>query len=81
MTRITLFSLLLATAITSCNQKQASNSKEKTVVTILQSKDTVPIDELNAKSNLSSGTIAAALLNLEMQGLVCSLPGKIYRLS
>lgn len=56
------------------------SEEEKTVIDILQAKDTVSIDELNFKSKLSSSTVAAALLNLEMQGVVCALPGKVYRL-
>ncbi len=37
MTKITLFSLLLATAITSCNQKQTKNQKGENVLAIEQS--------------------------------------------
>ena len=54
---------------------------EKIVVAILQQQDTIPIDELYFKAGLSSSAIAAALLMLEMQGIVLSLPGKIYKLS
>lgn len=54
--------------------------EEKTVVAILQSKESVAIDELNYRSNLSSSTVAAAVLTLELQGVVTVLPGKLYRL-
>jgi DNA processing protein len=53
---------------------------EKIVVGILQEKDGMHIDELYFKSGLSSSAIAAALLMMEMQGVVISLPGKIYKL-
>lgn len=55
--------------------------EEKTVVAILQSKESVAIDELNYRSNLSSSTVAAAVLTLELQGVVTVLPGKLYRLA
>ena len=53
---------------------------EKTVVDILQSQEQVHIDELYLKSKLNSSAVAAALLMLEMQGVVASLPGKIYKI-
>ena len=36
------------------------------------------IDELNLRSGLSSSAVAAAVLSLEMQNVVVSLPGKRY---
>ncbi len=54
---------------------------ERKLTDILQEKEQVAIDELYAKSGLSSSSVAAALLMLEMQGLVISLPGKMYKLS
>lgn len=57
------------------------SSEEKIVVGILQSQDQVHIDELYFKSRLSSSSVAQALLMLEMQGIVSSLPGKIYKIS
>jgi DNA processing protein len=53
---------------------------EKTVVDILQQQESISIDELYFKSGLSSSAVAAALLMLEMQGVVASLPGKIYKM-
>ena len=53
---------------------------EKTVVEILQQQDSIHIDELYFKSGLSSSEVATALLMLEMQNVVASLPGKMYRL-
>ena len=54
---------------------------EKIVVNILKEKDLVAIDEINLRSGLSSSAIAAAILNLELQGVVATLPGKLYRLN
>jgi DNA processing protein len=53
---------------------------EKTVVEILQQQDSIHIDELYFKSGLSSSEVATALLMLEMQNVVVSLPGKVYKL-
>ncbi len=53
---------------------------EKIVVDILQQQESINIDELYFKSGLSSSAVAAALLMLEMQGVVASLPGKIYKM-
>ncbi|MBL0269735.1 MAG: DNA-protecting protein DprA [Chitinophagaceae bacterium] len=54
---------------------------EKAVIAILQEKETVHIDELNFRSGLSNGAVAAAILRLELENVIVSLPGKIYRLS
>jgi DNA processing protein len=53
---------------------------EKIVINILQQQEQINIDELFLKSKLTSSAVAAALLMLEMQGVVTSLPGKIYKL-
>ncbi len=57
------------------------SADEKIIVDILQSQEQVHIDELYLKSKLSSSAVAAALLMLEMQNVVLSLPGKIYKMS
>ncbi|MEO6187621.1 MAG: DNA-processing protein DprA [Ginsengibacter sp.] len=54
---------------------------EKVVVEILQSQEQVHIDEIYFKSKLNSSSVAAALLMLEMQNVVISMPGKMYKLS
>ena len=54
---------------------------ERMVVDILQLQDSIQIDELYFKSGLSSNAVAAALLMLEMQALVISMPGKVYKLA
>ena len=57
------------------------SADEKIVVSILQVQEQVHIDELFIKSKLSSSAVAAALLMLEMQNVVVSLPGKLYKLN
>src|SRR5215203_2402703 len=57
------------------------STEEKQVVQLLQQKETVSIDEINITSGLSSSTIAAAILNLELQNVITSLPGKMYKLA
>ena len=54
---------------------------EKIIVGILQQKEAFQVDELYLKSGLSSSAVAAALLMLEMRGVVLAAPGKIYRLA
>jgi DNA processing protein len=55
--------------------------EEKVVVDILQTQEQVHIDELYFKSKLSSSIVAQTLLMLEMNGVVASLPGKIYKIA
>jgi DNA processing protein len=54
---------------------------EKKIVELLKEKEGVHIDELNLQSGLSMSVVAAALLNLELQGVLRVLPGKMYKLS
>lgn len=56
------------------------SEEEKLILEIFKEKEVIPIDELNIRTNLSSSAIAAAMLNLEFQGVVVSMPGKIYKL-
>jgi DNA processing protein len=56
------------------------SAEEKQIVQLLQEKETVHIDEINLKSGLSSSAAAAAILNLELQSVIASLPGKMYKL-
>jgi DNA processing protein len=53
---------------------------EKRIVDMLKEKDGLHIDAIHQGSALSNSTIAASLLNLELQQVVESLPGKVYRL-
>ncbi len=53
---------------------------EKVIIKILQEKHLTPIDEINHRSNLTSSAVAAATLNLELQNVIATLPGKMYKL-
>jgi DNA processing protein len=53
---------------------------EKIIINILKEKDVTHIDEINIRSNLSSSSIAAAILNLELQNVIAGLPGKMYKI-
>ena len=56
------------------------SADESTLINILREKDVVHIDELYLKSGLSSSSVAAAILTLELQNVITSLPGKLYKL-
>lgn len=58
----------------------ALTADEQILVDVLKEKETVHIDEIFLKSGLTSSTVAAAMLNLEFQNVIASLPGKMYRL-
>lgn len=53
---------------------------ERQMVDLLQGKELMHIDEINIVSGLSSSAVAAAILSLELQGIVSCLPGKRYKL-
>jgi DNA processing protein len=55
-------------------------AEERQVVDILKQKESVHIDEINISSGLSSSAVAAAILNLELQSVIGSMPGKMYKL-
>lgn len=54
--------------------------EEKIIFELLNASEQLVVDELYFKSGLSSSAVAGALLSLELQSIVQSLPGKIYRL-
>ena len=56
------------------------SADERIIIDILKEKDAVHIDELFLQSGLSSSAIAASMLNLELQNVIVSLPGKMYKL-
>lgn len=56
------------------------SGEERIIVNILQQEQQMHVDEVYLKSGLSSSAVASALLTLEMQNVVASLPGKLYRL-
>lgn len=53
---------------------------EKILVALLGSGEPVSIDDLYLNSKLNGSSVAQALLMLEMQGVVETLPGKMYRM-
>lgn len=55
--------------------------EEQKIVDLLQAKDQVHADELFHSTGLSNSQLAATLLQLEMQGLIKTLPGKNYRMN
>jgi DNA processing protein len=55
-------------------------TEERMIVDLLQQKENMHIDEMNLLTALSTSTIAAAILNLELQNVIISLPGKRYKL-
>ncbi len=54
--------------------------EEKTIIDLLNEKETLHIDELNFKSGLTSSSAAAAILSLELKNVIASMPGKMYAL-
>lgn len=53
---------------------------EQNIFQLLQEKEALHIDEINSISGLSSSSTAAAILNLELQGVIQSQPGKMYKI-
>lgn len=57
------------------------SAEEKIIIELLGEKESIHIDEINLRSGQSNSSVAAAILNLELQGVIISLPGKIYKLN
>ena len=57
------------------------SKEEELVVEILQAEGDLTIDEISRKSELPVNRIAVTLLNLELENVVRSKPGKLYSLS
>jgi DNA processing protein len=53
---------------------------EQVLLDILKEKESIHIDELFLKSGMTSSNVASAMLSLEFQNVVMSLPGKIYKM-
>lgn len=56
------------------------SEEEHQVVSVLQ-EDALSVDQLAVRSGFSESRLALHLLNLEMQGVLVALPGKVYKLS
>jgi len=57
------------------------DDEEKTMMELLQGMDRLTVDELSLRSHMPVSRASSLLLNLELKGLVRSLPGKSYTLS
>lgn len=56
------------------------NEKEQNIVNLLTGVKMLHVDEIHLQSNLTSSETAATILNLELQGVIKSLPGKMYKI-
>lgn len=54
--------------------------EEEKITDALRMEDTMGIDDICLKTEMPTSKVAAALLNLEFQGLVRALPGKVFKL-
>lgn len=57
------------------------NSDELRIVNAIKDKEAIAIDNLQIELNMPQSKLTMLLLNLEMQSLIVSLPGKVYRLN
>ncbi len=57
------------------------NENEKKIVELFSVGTTIHIDEIHLKSGLPGSAIASALLSLEMNAIIRSMPGKLYKLN
>ena len=53
---------------------------EQRILNLLREREQMHIDVINATSGYPNSRNAGALLELEMKDLICSMPGRIYRL-
>ncbi len=56
-------------------------ASEQLVYNLLNEQGEKHIDEISERTGLSAGVLAATLLEMEMNGLLVSLPGKMYKLA
>jgi len=56
-------------------------SKEEKVIVELLRINNMHIDEINFRSGMSNSAVASLLLNLELQNVIRTLPGKLYTLN
>ena len=59
----------------------ALSAEEQRVVDVMQGRDSIHADELLLQTGLPYSQLAGTLLQLELQGVVRTLAGKMYRLS
>jgi DNA processing protein len=56
------------------------NEVEQRIVSLLKEREKIHIDVINSMTGFPNSRNASALLELEMRDLICSTPGRIYRL-
>jgi DNA processing protein len=54
--------------------------EEEKITDVLRMEDSMGIDDICLKTEMPTSKVAATLLNLEFQGLVRALPGKVFKL-
>jgi len=54
--------------------------EEQKIVDLLMTRDSIHADEIYHHTGLANSQLAATLLQLEMQGIIKTLPGKYYRM-
>src|SRR5690606_8445363 len=52
---------------------------EKAIFKLIQERETISIDEISLIAGEKQSKLAITLLELEMKGLIMTMPGKIYR--
>lgn len=57
------------------------NPKEEKIVAVLKDEDALSADVLCQRTKLSSSQVATSLLELELKGVIDSLPGNLYTLN
>jgi DNA processing protein len=54
---------------------------EKNITDLLTEHSSLAIDELAIHSHMAQSKLAVTILGMEMQGIIISLPGKVYKLA
>ncbi|KHJ38803.1 DNA protecting protein DprA [Pedobacter glucosidilyticus] len=57
------------------------NKDEEKIVAIIKDCNAIAIDDLQVKLDMPQSKLAMLLLNLEMQSVIISLPGKVYKMN
>ena len=58
----------------------ALTETEQRIIDLLKEREMMRIDVINATTGFPASRNAGALLELEMKDLICSMPGRIYKL-
>lgn len=57
------------------------SADEQKIADILSEKGSIAIDELAIQSRMAQSKLAVTILGMEMQGIIASMPGKVYKLA